>query len=83
MRLIRCDATPKFFRASDAGVARALGLNDVFEPPRGAEPEAAYGDLIVTCDDLRGKAQVAYIRVRRARFIALGSDGKRIACVDS
>lgn len=84
MRVTQRDSRLRLFRPEDAAVAAALGVEA--EQPETREPEAAFGDLIIVSEDgAEGEARmpVAYLRVRRARFIALGSDGKRIACVDA
>jgi hypothetical protein len=69
-------------------VAVSLGIEQgaETETPQTREPEASFGDLIMVFGEgASGEAgpPVSYFRVLRARFIALGSDGKRIACVDA
>jgi hypothetical protein len=76
MRAARRGGSVRLFRPGDAAVAVSLGieLGAETETPQTREPEASSGEA---------GPPVSYFRVLRARFIALGSDGKRIACVDA
>lgn len=84
MRAAQNDSRLRLFREEDRAVAEALGARA--EATEGAEPRASFGDLIVVYEGAASgspRKPVSYFRVRRARFVAFGNDGKRVACVDA